>query len=516
MDYNTEFFVALISLGLIASFLMEGWLQSRPLLFWKRGWACNTVHVGLYFIGLGLLLLVIQRVTIAVLLLFLVQLIIVAVSNAKETSLREPFLQCDFEYFIDAIRHPRLYLPFFGYVKAAILVLGGISLFGLLLYLRRPVTSVYDSWAVPVSAEMLLTIVSTLAIWIAGKKLPTMTLEPLADMQRCGLLSFLYGYRKLEKKTGIQGKPPFEWSQSSLSFSANQKPDLVSIQAESFFDPRHAFSCLRKDLLPHWDRLCSESISHGPLDTGPWGANTVRPEFEFLTGLSSDQIGVHQFQPYRTLGQQPLPTLATWLKALGYRTIAIHPYEKCFYQRDKVYPNLGFDEFIDISGFKNAAYAGGYVSDVALGQFVADLLAQPSIQPRYIHVVTMENHGPYDICTGLQNTRDPLISQIPERCAEFEVYARHLQNTDTLFGLVSKALSDQNCPGTLCIFGDHVPILTRAYEALAYPDGHTNYLIWNAAIISNTNIEIPLAVEQLAQTFLGAVGFPRPVRPAIV
>ena len=513
MDYSTEFFLALISLGLITSFLMEGWLQSRPLLLWQRGWACNTVHIGLYFFGLGVLLLLIQRVTVAVLLLFLVQLIIVAVSNTKEKTLREPFLYCDFEYFRDAIRHPRLYLPFFGYAKAAILVLGGISLFTLLLYLRLPVTQVYASWGILVSAELLLIMLSALAIGTAGKRLPIMTLEPLKDMNRCGLLSFLYGYRTLEKSTRIQGKTPFERSRCD-SISLNQKPDLVSIQAESFFDPRPAFSCLKNDLLPHWDRLCSESISYGPLDTGPWGANTVRPEFEFLTGLSSSQIGVHQFQPYRTLGLQPLPTIATWLKSLGYRTIAIHPYEKCFYNRDKIYPNLGFDEFIDISHFKDAALAGGYVSDVALGQFIANLLAQPCSQPRYIHVVTMENHGPYDINSGLESTQNPLISEISERCAELEVYARHLQNTDALLELVANSLSAQDSPGALCVFGDHVPILTHAYEALGYPDGHTNYLIWNAADNKHTATEKALSVEHLAQTFLTAVGMPSPSESA--
>jgi Sulfatase len=512
MDYSTEFFLVLISLGLIMSFLMEGWLQSRPLLFWKRGWACNTVHIGLYFLGLGVMLLLIQRVTIAVLLLFLAQLIIVAVSNTKEKTLREPFLHCDFEYFSDAIKHPRLYLPFFGYAKAAFLILGGIFLFGVLLYVSRPITEIYDSFALVVAAELLLITLSALTIGIAGKRLPVMTLEPLNDMRRCGLLSFLYGYRSLEKCTRIQGKTPFERSRSD-SISLNQKPDLVSIQAESFFDPRHSFSCLRNDLLPHWDRLCRESISSGPLDTGPWGANTVRPEFEFLTGLSSSQIGVHQFQPYRTLGLQPLPTITTWLKSLGYRTIAIHPYEKCFYNRDKIYPNLGFDEFIDISHFKDAALAGGYVSDIALGEFVADMLAQPCSQPRYLHVVTMENHGPYDITSGLENTQNPLSREIPERCAELEVYARHLQNTDALLGLVANALSAQDSPGALCVFGDHVPILSHAYEALGYPDGHTNYLIWNAVDKKYTATKTALSVEHLAQTFLTVVGMPSPAQP---
>lgn len=510
MGYSAELFAALIGFGLTMSFLMEGWLQSPPLLFWKRGWACNAVHIGLYFFAFGVLLLVLQRVAIAVLLLFLAQLIIVAVSNDKERSLREPFLHCDFEYFSDALKHPRLYLPFFGYAKAAILILGGIALFGVLLYIRKPLTEVHGSESMLIPAEILLIVGSAILIRKASNGLPPMTLEPLADLRRCGLLAFLYGYWCLEKGSKIRGAELFSSTGAPKSLRLEKYGDLVSIQSESFFDPRPVFSCLKADLLPQWDRLCLESNSHGSLDTGPWGANTVRPEFEFLTGLSSAQIGVHQFQPYRTLARKPLPTLASWLKALGYRTIAIHPYQKSFYGRNKIYPNLGFDEFIDIDAFKGAKVAGGYVTDAALGEFVADLLAQPSDQPRYIHVITMENHGPYDNVTGLDDTQDPLIQPIPERCAELQIYARHLQNADRLFGLVADALAEQANPGALCIFGDHVPILTRTYDALGYPDGHTNYLIWNAADKRYTVTENPLSVEHLAQTFLATVGIPSP------
>ena len=39
-------------------------------------------------------------------------LLLVVVSNAKFKALREAFVFQDYEYFTDAIRHPRLYIPF--------------------------------------------------------------------------------------------------------------------------------------------------------------------------------------------------------------------------------------------------------------------------------------------------------------------------------------------------------------------------------------------------------------------
>src|SRR5690606_11343782 len=44
------------------------------------------------------------------------QCVLVIVSNAKYRSLREPFVYPDFVFFTDAIRHPRLYLPFLGWL----------------------------------------------------------------------------------------------------------------------------------------------------------------------------------------------------------------------------------------------------------------------------------------------------------------------------------------------------------------------------------------------------------------
>ena len=44
-------------------------------------------------------------------------LTLVLVNNAKFTALSESFVFQDYEYFTDAIRHPRLYIPFLGWWK---------------------------------------------------------------------------------------------------------------------------------------------------------------------------------------------------------------------------------------------------------------------------------------------------------------------------------------------------------------------------------------------------------------
>ena len=66
--------------------------------------------------------------------------LIVVVNNAKYQALREPFVWADFEYFTDALRHPRLYLPFLGLWRAlgAAAGMGAAPAAGLMLESPEP------------------------------------------------------------------------------------------------------------------------------------------------------------------------------------------------------------------------------------------------------------------------------------------------------------------------------------------------------------------------------------------
>jgi hypothetical protein len=105
--------------GAALSLGIEGLLRPASLPFWRRPLAALALHLGLWLLLFACLLLVLRRPFFAAGALLAGLLFLVLVSNAKYHSLREPFIFQDFEYFSDALKHPRLYLPFLGAGRAA-------------------------------------------------------------------------------------------------------------------------------------------------------------------------------------------------------------------------------------------------------------------------------------------------------------------------------------------------------------------------------------------------------------
>ena len=108
----SSFFAATI-VGLMWSVLIESLMTPRPPLV--RPWPAWALHVGLWLLAHALLTLVLGRPWFAAAAVAAFLLVLVLVNNAKFKALREPFVFQDYEYFTDAIRHPRLYIPFFGW-----------------------------------------------------------------------------------------------------------------------------------------------------------------------------------------------------------------------------------------------------------------------------------------------------------------------------------------------------------------------------------------------------------------
>ena len=57
--------------------------------------------------------------------------------------------------------------------------------------------------------------------------------------------------------------------------------------------------------------------------------------------------------PYQQFVKGQTDSLTDDLKQKGYTTVALHPYGRYGYSRDKVYPALGFDEYLDQTSFEN-------------------------------------------------------------------------------------------------------------------------------------------------------------------
>ena len=101
-----------------------------------------------------------------------------------------------------------------------------------------------------------------------------------------------------------------------------------------------------EDYMPFIHRLQqgAENTRTGYLNVSVLGGNTANTEFEFLTGNTIGIPAPGQCGLPAVCAEE-MPSLASYLKELDYHAVAIHPYYASGWDRDRVYPLLGFDEF---------------------------------------------------------------------------------------------------------------------------------------------------------------------------
>lgn len=560
-----------ILLGLALSFALEQAHLPRPLLPWQRSRADLFLHSGCWLVLYLLEFIQFGRPWLALCLTSTIFYVLVLINHAKFDALREPFIYQDFEYFVDAIKHPRLYLPFFGFFK----IVGCLVAVGLALWLGISLETAL-SQSVPIEqvrvAGLLVLVVAIVLLYLGNRRDAKLSFQPTSDFTQRGLVALCWHYARAERRAltvadlikqstlrsissaseaqqldgagGIQHKNPNDAAvvQSEKLYAtqivqSKKLYDTVVVQSESFFDPRRAFGMIKPNVLSEFDQACRAATLFGTLAVPAWGANTVRTEFSFLTGIDPTVLGVDQFNPYRRVVSSGLPSLAREFKQRGYRTVCIHPYPASFYQRDKIFSLLGFDEFIDLKSFAQTAQQQGqgpYVSDQALTDKILETLALPHEQPIFIFAITMENHGPLHLESITEPEQRRWLSEpLPQNCQELAIYLRHLANADQMILRLLKRLSapsnigqssqgsaqgssqgstqgsvqesvrgsaqgspqspaqhsaasSHQRPAQLLWYGDHVPVLTKIYEQFGYPDGHTDYFLWRSDELSRS------------------------------
>lgn len=491
-------------LGMFASFLIEHHTQPRPLPFWKRHWSAVALHAGTWILVFTLGLAVFHRPWMVAAIVPASTLVLVLINNAKFESLREPFIFQDFEYFIDALKHPRLYLPFLGIHRTVIGIGGVVLAFYFAMWAEAPLSRMILADHGWVNFLTLFGLGITLLVLGCAKGLqPKFQAE--SDFCASGLFACLWRYAIAEKKS-FSASSMYQ-AVGAAEGEPRALPNLVVVQSESFFDVRRYCRDVRPDVLRHYDGMKATAMFHGQLNVPAWGANTVRSEFAFLSGVPPAALGIHQFNPYRKLARREFPTLASFLRQLGYRTVCLHPFPASFYGRDRVYPLLGFDAFIDISSFGKLKRGETYVGDTIVAEKVATLLKSNIGKPVFVFVITMENHGPLHLEQVHPGDRDRLFSSAPpEGCEDLAVYARHLVNADLMVGMLCEQLAADSVPAWLCWYGDHVPIMPNVFRALGLPDGKTDYAIWRAGGNPTAPIARDANVEDLGRMLIANMG----------
>jgi phosphoglycerol transferase MdoB-like AlkP superfamily enzyme len=505
MSVLTVFFLTLL-LAHGSQFLLPRTLHPRALT--AKSWLLQSAILSSIYLP-GLLLT--QRPLLSMLLTLSVLAVFLVVNHAKFQALREPLVFSDVYLYIQVISHPRLFLPFLNIPLTVSAILGGIMLLYLAVNLEPAAIRQRSSLLYFYPACLLLLLTS---LWLA-KKLALQTrlsLDPATDIQQYGFFNSLLSYT-LQAGTNSNRQALQNNLQTHSPFTASaQRPrpsDIIIIQSESFFDARRLYPGITPAILENYDRIRATSLQHGTLSVPSWGANTLRPEFAFLSGIDNATLSYYRFNPYQYLQQQPTPTLASHLKQQGYYCIAVHPNSSAFFARDKVFPLFGFDEFIDINDFDTTATSGPYISDHAVQHKITEVMDQyKGGKPLFIFVITMENHGPLHLESVTQQEANSYYQDCPPvNHADFSVYLRHLSNADRMLKNLTDYLQQREQEALLCFYGDHVPSMPKVYAELEFTDGRTDYLLWhnqrkNTAQAGNST---PLRVEALPLVLLSAL-----------
>lgn len=402
--------------------------------------------------------------------------------RSKRRVLGEPVVHTDVYQAADIFRHPKLALPFPHPWRLLGSIVPPLGLFALAFWWEPPLAGWSVRWPVLAGAGLAA------LFWLAGGPLngpigrrlrhngPVG--EPLRDTAEFGPLATLLAYGLVARAERPQRQAAVPVGEPApLRKSTYDGQPLILVQSESFFDPRGLHPALQKLSLPNLDRCREEALQWGRLAVPSWGANTVRTEFAVLTGLEPGGLGFDSFNPYHRFARAPVTSLAWRMRAQGYRTICLHPFDRRFYSRDLVLPRLGFDCFIGEEAFVGAARLNGYVADAEVARISADILREHG-QKVFLFVITMENHGPWEKVPPAISSLLPSGLGLPaQQLAAFEGYLRSLGSADAMLGSLAQMLESMGC-GVLAFYGDHLPSFPGLFQALGLRDFRSDYLLW--------------------------------------
>ncbi len=492
--------------GIVLSFLLDRLVEPRPKPFWAFVAGAAQIHVGIWLILFLVGFTILRRPWLSMALALAMQLCMILINNAKYHSLREPFLYQDIDYFVDIARHPRLYLPFFGWMRFIVASLCFAVVFFGGVWLESPINDTLSNSEI-IGAGAALFCLSVLLVLAGAGKAHVLTFQPGEDIRMTGLFAGLVYYYLAERKPIVDLPANPALLNNCPGGEGSSRPHVVVVQSESFFDPRREYSWVKPEVLSGFDDLCREACAFGVLDVCAWGANTVRTEFSFLTGIRSENLGIDQFNPYRRAALRKLSTIVHQFRERGYQTICIHPYDGAFYRRDRILPLLGFDRFLDIRDFAVSDTAGPFIPDEHVSRKIADVIDASSGQPVFIFAITMENHGPLHLEPPPVDGQTRWVQSVfPEGLKhEMAVYLEHLANADRMMKHLRATLTRPDRPGVLAWYGDHVPIMSDAYKILGAPAGQTDYFIWRSDCLSHRTGRCKsrqIAVHDLAEELL--------------
>ncbi len=446
---------------------------------------CNLI----YFTSIGSFVLWIRRPALGGTIYLLVWTGFGVASLFKNMNIYEPVLLPDFFQIFEGISAAVDILGIFGTIAVGAAIAGAIA--GLVMLGRKCRKQKFSKRVALISG---LFAAALIVCGLLSTFLPWMDFTGTSPREVFSRNGYIYsfittGYRVIRTKPGR-----YEQGQAGEIIELIRKEaekyddknagigNIVVIQMESFLDPlRIEGAEFERDPIP-FIRWLSENYTSGMITVPIFGGQTVKSEFEFLTGFDISNLP-YGYNPYTLyLNSTAVDSFPRYLRGNGFATWGIHNYQGEFFQRDFVYRNLGFDRFASyelMSGVKKKEGSIWADDSVILDQIKLAVESGRS-EKNFIFAVTVQTHGAYPV---LEADEYPLkISGIEDDvlAGKLAYYAGQLEQLDANVKAICEYFAESEEPTVVLMYSDHLP--TFAIDVPGIPSENrftVNFYMWD-------------------------------------
>lgn len=178
-------------------------------------------------------------------------------------------------------------------------------------------------------------------------------------------------------------------------FGEAKGSDVLVVQLESFQDFLLGLEIDGQEVTPTMNALARESFYFDHYYQQIGKGNTS--DAEFVTNTSLYPTGIKSMS--QTVAGLVVPSLPRLLEEQGYRSVTLHTNEAKFWDRNQMYPALGFDQYLDKSYFGEEDVIAFGASDEVLYrgsiQAIKELKAEGHLV--YASLIAMSSHNPFEL-----------------------------------------------------------------------------------------------------------------------
>lgn len=309
------------------------------------------------------------------------------------------------------------------------------------------------------------------------------------------------------------------------------KPDIIMIMGEAWTRvsewENFQFHEGMDPFIPLED-IWNESFAKGNLYTPVFGGGTSNTEYDALTSHCSVFLSKTNLTAFSAIRKEK-DSIARVLSDIGYNTYALHPGHNWFYNREKVYNLLGFEEEVFFEDFQDPEMKGGFISErETYNRLIKDIgNLQNEEEPYFSFLVTIQNHGPYNWYKHQEafNRFDSKRELSDEIKSGYENYFEGIYDMNLQVSRLCEYLENTDRPTMVIYFGDHHPFIGTSWQSLQEigfdvedgdykrmaPAFNTGFFMWgNKAFMENAYIDKDypefISANFLVPTYLSSFG----------